>query len=79
MPEGSLKVRESQGSIGGLWKPGYVALPKFRETLTRVHIGPRSEGNTLIKEVNPLEGHRESMRPGTYREDLDMTTNKRAL
>jgi hypothetical protein len=36
MPEGSLNVRESQGSIGGEWKPGYVSLPKFREALTRV-------------------------------------------
>jgi hypothetical protein len=65
MPEQSLQVRESQGSTGGLWKPGYVALPKFREALTRVHIRPRSKGNTLIKEVNPPKGLWSSVRPGT--------------
>jgi hypothetical protein len=54
MPEGSLKVRESQGSTWGLWKPGYKALPKFMEALTRMHIRPRSKGNAPIKEVNPL-------------------------
>jgi hypothetical protein len=53
-PERSLKVRESQGSTGGIWKPGYEALPKYREALIRVHIRPRSKGSTLIKEVNPL-------------------------
>jgi hypothetical protein len=54
MSEGILKARESQGSNGGLWKLGYMALPKFREALTRVRIKPRSKGNTLIKEVHPL-------------------------
>jgi hypothetical protein len=54
IPEGSLKPREIQGSTGGLRKPGYMALPKFREALTRVPIRPRSKGNTLIKDVNPL-------------------------
>jgi hypothetical protein len=54
MPEGSLKARESQGSTRGLWKAGYVTLPKFSEALTRMPIRPRSKGNTLIKEVNPL-------------------------
>jgi hypothetical protein len=56
-----------------------VALQKFREALTRVHIRPRSEGNILLKEVNPLKGPRDSVRPGTYREALNMATNKRAL
>jgi hypothetical protein len=54
MPEGSLKSMESQGRTGGLWKPGYMALPKFREAPIRVPIRPRSKGNTVIKEVNPL-------------------------
>jgi hypothetical protein len=79
MPEGSLKARESQGSTTGLWKPEYMALPKFRETLNRVPIRPRSKGNTLIKEVNPLSRRRESVRTGPYREALIMATNKTAL
>jgi hypothetical protein len=54
MPEGSLKARESQGSTRDLWKPRYESLPKFREALTRLPVRPRSKGNTLIKEVNPL-------------------------
>jgi hypothetical protein len=79
MPEGSLKHRESQGSAWVLWKLGYVALPKSRETLNRLFIWPRSMGKTLIKEVNPLSGPRDSVRPGTYRETLIMATNKTAL
>jgi hypothetical protein len=70
MAEGSLKARESQGSTRGLWKLGYMALPKFREALTRVRIRLRFKGNILIKEVNPLKGPRDSVRPGTYREAL---------
>jgi hypothetical protein len=49
-----IKIRENQCNTGGLWQPGYEALPKSREALTRVPIRPRSKGNTLIKEVNPL-------------------------
>jgi hypothetical protein len=56
-----------------------MSLPKFREALIRVPIRPRSSGNTLIKEVNPLSGPRDSLRPGTYREALIMATNKNAL
>jgi hypothetical protein len=50
-----------------------------REALTRVHIRPRSKGNILIKEVNSLQGPRDSVRAGIYREALIMATNKRAL
>jgi hypothetical protein len=49
-----LKARRSQNSTGGLWELGYMALPKFRETLTKAHTGPRSNVKILIKEVNPL-------------------------
>jgi hypothetical protein len=51
-----------------------VALPKSREALTRVPKRPRSEGSTLVKEVNPLQRPRDSMRPGTYREAFIMAT-----
>lgn len=44
---------DSQGSTGGLWKPGYVALPKSREAPTKLSIKARCKGNILIKEVNP--------------------------
>jgi hypothetical protein len=53
-----------------------MALPKSREALTRLPIRPRSEGTTLIKEVNPLWGPRDSVRPGTYREALIMAPIK---
>jgi hypothetical protein len=59
VPGGSLKTRESQSSTGGSQKPGYMALPKSREALTRVPKKPRSEGSTLTKKVNPLQN------PGT--------------
>jgi hypothetical protein len=36
-------------------------------------------GISYIKEVNPLFGPRDSVRPGTYREALIMATNKRTL
>jgi hypothetical protein len=54
MPEGNLKARDSQGSTGVLWTPGYMALPKSGKTLTRMPATPRSNGSTLVKEVNPL-------------------------
>jgi hypothetical protein len=56
-----------------------VELPTFREALTRVPIRPRSKGNTLIEEANPLFGPRDSVRPEIYREALIMATNKRTL
>jgi hypothetical protein len=65
-----LKTRKSQSSTGGLWQPGYVALPESREVLTRVPKRPRSEGSTLVYELNPLQRPRDPMRPGTYREAL---------
>jgi hypothetical protein len=74
-----LKIRKSQNSTRGSQHPGYVALPKSREALTWVPKRPRSEGSALIKEVNPLQRPRESIRPGTYREALIMVTNKRVL
>jgi hypothetical protein len=52
-----------------------MALPKSRKTLTREPKRPRSGGRTLVKEFNPLQRPRDSMRPGTYRE----ATDKRAL
>jgi hypothetical protein len=73
VPGGCLKTRESQSSTG------IHGIPKAREALTRVPKRTRSEGSTLIKEVNPLQRPRDSVRPGTYREALIMTTNKRAL
>jgi hypothetical protein len=79
IPEGILKARESQGNTGDLREPWYVVLTKLREALTRVPIRPRSKGNTVIKEVNPFQGPRDSVRPETYREALIITTNKRAL
>jgi hypothetical protein len=56
-----------------------MAVPKSREALTRVPKRTRSEGSALVKEVNPLQRPRDSMRPGIYREALNMATNKRAL
>jgi hypothetical protein len=53
-----LKTKKSQSSTESLWKLGYIALPKSREAMTRVSERPRSEGNTLIKEVNPSEDQR---------------------
>jgi hypothetical protein len=79
MPEGSLKAREIRGNTGVLWKPGYMALPKYWEALTRVLIKPRPKDSTIIEEVYPLFGSRDSVKPGTYREALIMATNKRAL
>jgi hypothetical protein len=74
-----LKIRKSQSSTGGSWQLRYMALPKSREALTRVSKRPRSEGSTLVTEVNPPQRPRDCMRPVTYREALIMATNKRAL
>jgi hypothetical protein len=46
------------------------------EAMTSLPKRPRSEGNTLIKEVNPPQSLRDCTRPGTYREDLIMATSK---
>jgi hypothetical protein len=56
-----------------------VALPKSREALIRVPIKPRSEGNTLTIEFNPLNDPETLVRPGTYRQALIMATNKKEL
>jgi hypothetical protein len=53
-----------------------VALPKSREALTRLPKRLRSEGGNLVKEVNPPQRPRDSMRPGTCREASIVTTNK---
>jgi hypothetical protein len=78
-PKWQKEVRNSQGSIGGLWKPVCVALRKSREALTRVPIRPGSNSNILIKKVNSLEGPWDSVRPGTYRQAFIMAINKRTL
>jgi hypothetical protein len=50
----------------------YIYIYIYTHTHTHTHIH-------LVKEVNPLQRPRDSMRPGTYREALIMVTNKRAL
>jgi hypothetical protein len=54
MPERSLTARDSQGSTEDLQKPGYMALPKFREALNKMPVRHRSKVNTLIKQPHPL-------------------------
>lgn len=56
-----------------------MALPKYREALTRVPVRLRSKVSTLIKEVSPLQGARDFVCAGTCRETSVMATNKRAL
>jgi hypothetical protein len=56
-----------------------MALPKFREALIRVPERPRSEGSTIVKEVNNPQKLRDSLRPGTYREALITATNKKVI
>jgi hypothetical protein len=79
VPGGSLKTRESRSSTRGSWQPGYMALPKSREALTGVPKWARSEGSTLIKEVNPLQRPRDPARLGTFREAVIMSTNNKVL
>jgi hypothetical protein len=74
-----LKKPESQSSTDVSWQLEYAALPKSREALTRVPERTRSEGSTLIKEINPLQRPRDSTRPGVYKKALIMAANKRAL
>jgi hypothetical protein len=50
----------------------------LREPLTRMPKRPRSEGRSLVKEVNLLQRPRDSM-TGTCMEALIMATNKRAF
>jgi hypothetical protein len=69
-------VPNHYSSIGGLQQLGYAALHKSREALTNVPKRPRSEGSTLIKEVNPPKRPRNSMRPETYMEALTNKTEK---
>jgi hypothetical protein len=64
------KAMDSKGSTGGLQQPGYAALLKFRNALTRVPIRSMSGGSNQIKEVNPPKRPRDSTRPWTYREAL---------
>jgi hypothetical protein len=56
-----------------------MAQPKSREALTRVSKRPRSEGISLVEEVNPPQRPSDCMRHEIYREALIMATNKRAL
>jgi hypothetical protein len=49
-----LKTRKSESSTGDLWQPGYMALPKSREALTRMPERSRSEGSILVKETRAL-------------------------
>jgi hypothetical protein len=44
-----------------------------------VPVRPRFKDNTLIKEANPHQKPRVSVRPGTYRKAFIMATNKRTL